>query len=72
MRTYASPLRSRRPQFSACGRWLRTRLALEAVKKQVEGELVFACPSLARSTCLGSAPILCFSFMIFKLADRPR
>jgi hypothetical protein len=47
------------------------RQALEAKKKQVEGELVFAYPPLVRSTCLGSAPNLCFSFVVFRLADCP-
>jgi hypothetical protein len=47
------------------------REALEAEKKQVEGELLFACLSLVGLTCLGSAPNICFSFMIFRLADRP-
>jgi hypothetical protein len=47
------------------------REALEAERKQVEGELVFACPPLVRSTCLGSAPNFCFSFLIFRLADHP-
>jgi predicted transcriptional regulator len=47
------------------------REALEADKKQVEGELRFACPLLVGSTCLGSAPNFCFSFVIFRLADRP-
>jgi DNA repair exonuclease SbcCD ATPase subunit len=32
------------------------REALEAERKQVEGELVFSFPPLVRSTCLESAP----------------
>jgi hypothetical protein len=47
------------------------RQALEAEKKQVKVELVFACPPLVHSTCLGSAPDLCFSFMVSRLADCP-
>jgi hypothetical protein len=47
------------------------RKALEAEKKKVEGELPFACLLLVGSTCLGSAPNFCFSFMVFRPADRP-
>jgi hypothetical protein len=48
------------------------RKALEAEKKRVEGDSPFACLLLIGSTCLGSAPNSCFSFMVFRPADRPR
>jgi hypothetical protein len=41
-----------------------TRKALEAEKKQIKGESLFACLSLVGSTCLGSAPNFVFSFMV--------
>jgi hypothetical protein len=43
------------------------REALEAERKQVEGELVFACPF----DLFGIRSQLLFSFLIFRLADRP-
>jgi hypothetical protein len=47
------------------------RNALEAEKKQVEGESLFICLLLVGSACLGSAPNFCFWFIVFRLADRP-
>jgi hypothetical protein len=47
------------------------RKVLEVEKEQVEGESPFACLLLVGSTCFGSAPNFCFSFMVFKPADRP-
>jgi hypothetical protein len=42
------------------------RASLETERKQVEGELPFACLFLVDSICLGSAPNFCFLFMVFR------
>jgi hypothetical protein len=48
-----------------------TRKTLEAEKKQVEGESLFCLSFACRFDLFGIRSQLLFSFMVFRLADRP-